>query len=274
MTRLRALITVALIQGAPAFAAGDGEPRFFLPKGVQASWLVKPEQDLPPDCRFDVDSKGRAYLLVHPRILRLPTGSALPLKEDVRDLLLTSSDKLYLLSDRAAGPAELKGPDEEERTWARVKEKLLLPGAGWRLAEGGSQGVLAYGYNPDTQRYEAYRLRDRRKLLESEERIQALCADGGSLVAALPGRLLRFSEGSKPKEVSSGGATQLVQVPGLGLAAAHPQGLTLIRAGRKPVPILEAAFPKIRARGGDLYVMLREGGILKLSGLAALKELP
>ena len=227
-------------------------PQILLPKGVEASWVFKSEKPAASAPLFDVDLKGGLWMLPHPRLLSLPSGGFLPSKEDLRDLAFDMKGRLYLISDRAAGTLQILKKDEDKRRWIRVKEKMLLPGPGWRLASG-AESMLCWGYNPETEMHEVWRLKDKRKLFASKDRIQAL----------LP-------EGDKFKAVKSG----ISHYARLGSGAVFAAGATEVwLEGAKPLPLLEAAYTRIRARGSALYIGLREGGVLKVEGLQNLESL-
>lgn len=243
---IKALLLAAALQG------GEGA-KILVPKGVEASWIYKSEKPAASAPAFDIDPKGGLWMLPHPRLLSLPSGGALPSKEDLRDLAFDAKGRLYLISDRAAGTLQVLPKDEDKRRWVRVKEKMLLPGPGWRLASG-AESMLCWGYNPETKMHEVWRLKDRRKLFESKDRIQALLPEGGKFKAAQGGisHYARLESGA----VFAAGATEV-----------------WLQGGAKPLPLLEAPYARIRARGRSLYIALRDGGILKLEGLHHLEPL-
>lgn len=237
------------------------------PKGLKTAWAWGPGPALPESARFSADAK-RVWLLSRPNFLVSSDKMGLILLFKADDLAQDAQGKLWLCDARAAGTLD-PAPD---RGSAALKRQLLLPGPAWRLADGGDQGMLAYGSDPEDHRAKVLRLRDRRTLFELDRRILALQSTPRGLVVATPEGLLLLSANGSLEALGFGRAVRsLAWVEGAGLAAATEDGAWLIPEQGKAVPVLSSKGVRLRAVGSSLYALLpSRGGVLRLQGLQAL----
>jgi hypothetical protein len=265
---LKTLLLSLLLASALLGAAAD-EAQLNLPRGAKAAWAVPEGAALPAGARFDVDAKGGVWLLPVSRVLTRADGVGLVLEQEMRDLAFDGGE-LRLASDLAAGGLRLT--DVKGKVSGKVKPLLLAPGPGWRLAEGGTDGVVAFGWDEDAGRSALVRLNDRRKVLQWPERVLAAVAGGGAWYLATPSGVQRVSREGKaqPWGAVPGGISSLAWVEGAGLAAGGPQGVSLFTAAGKRRPLVSAKAPRVRGKSGALYVLLpSQGGVLKITGLSA-----
>jgi hypothetical protein len=243
-------------------------PSFALPQGAKAAWVVPQGKALPANARFEVDPAGGVWLLPVPRLLLGADGAALVLDDELRDLAF-SGKELSVASDRAAGGLALR--KLKSGLAGTLKRQMLLPGPGWRLAEG-PDGAVAFGFDPEQDKALLFRLKDRRKVLAWPERVLAAVGAEGAWFLSTPSGIQRISSSGAVQAWGAlpGGASSLAWVQGAGLAAAGPLGVGLFSAAGKLRPLLDAKGPRVRGRGANLYVLLPDqGGVLKITGLGA-----
>lgn len=263
----RTLIFASLC--APALGASGLGPRLKLPDGAKAAWAVAPGPALPSTARFDVDAQGGLWFLPTTRALIRADGLALVLEEEARDLAFSGS-KLSLVTDLAAG--DLKLHKHQAGVSAKVQRQLLLPSPDWRLAKGGPDGAVAFGWDPDAGQSVLVRVSDRRKLLAWPERVLAAEGTADAWFLATASGIQRVSRQGVSKHWGTvpGGVSSLAWVEGAGLAAAGPLGAALFSGPGKVKPLVNAKFARVRAHAGALYLLLPEqGAVLKITGLGA-----
>ena len=258
---------VCLIFTASGLLAATAFPQLSLPKGANATWATPPGEAVPATARFDVDAKGGVWFLPAPRILVRADGLGLVLDQGARDLIF-SKEGLRVSSDTIAGPLQLK---KLKSGWtAKIKSQLVLPSAAWRLAKGGPDAVVSFGWDEATNQSVVVRLLDRRKVLEWPERVLAAEGTQDAWFLATPSGVQRVSRqgASSFWGTLPGGVSSLAWVEGAGLAVAGPQGAALFTSPGKRLPLVKSLSPRVRALGPDLYILLPEfGGVLKITGL-------
>jgi hypothetical protein len=223
---------------------------------------------LSANARFEVDGGGAIWLLPVPRLLLGADGAGLVLDEELRDLAF-SGGELSIATDRAAGGLALR--KVKGGLAGKLKRQLLLPGPGWRLAEG-PEGAVAFGFDAELGKALLFRVKDRRKVLAWPERVLAAVGADGAWFLSTPSGIQRVSAAGTVQAWGAlpGGASSLAWIQGAGLAAAGPMGVGLFSAAGKLRPLLDAKGPRVRARGANLYVLLPDqGGVLKITGLGA-----
>ena len=249
-------------------AVTDSGSKLALPTGAKAAWLIQPGKALPSGTRFDLDRQGNVWLLPVPNLLTRVDGAGVAMREPVRDLVFVNG-VLSLVSDIAAGGLQVL--KREHVRSGSVRRQLLLPGPGWRLADGGAAGAVAYGVDQDSGQSWLLRLKDRRKLLALPERILAVLGRPDGWYLSTPGGLLKVTSAGTVTHLGRvpGGASSLAWVDKAGLVAAGPQGAALVSGG-KAWPFLLTPNPRVRARGANLYVLVPfNGAVLKITGLHA-----
>lgn len=246
---------------------GAVEPSLRLPKGLQAEWVLGPGAAFKPSARLLVEH-GQAWILAQPHALLSSRGEGLVLVDAALDADFDGQRRLWVSTERAAGMLKL---DAKGRS-AALRPKLLLPSPAWRLADGGGQGMLAYGSDPADGKAKALRLRDRRSLLEWPAHILGLQNTPQGLVLADPSGLWLINADGKPRALAfPRAARSMAWVDGAGLAVATEDGAWLLPLDGGPTPFLSAEGLRLRADGADLYVLLpAQGGVLRLRGLKAL----
>jgi hypothetical protein len=268
MRRPALALVLAIFFSHPLWAV-DPHAGLLLPAGAKAAWVLAPGRALPATTRFDVDPDGRLWLLPVSRILSCSSGLMVALEKEVRDFAF-SSQSLRLATDSVAGGLTLH--KTARGLSGKVDRKLILPEGVWRLAKGGPDGVVAFGWEAENGHSVLYRVDDRRKVLVWPERVLAAEGTASAWFLATPGGIVRVSRQGEAKRWGSlpGGISSLAWVEGAGLVAAGPQGAALFKDAGKLLPLVVAKSPRVRARGNALYVLLPEqGGVLKITGLAA-----
>jgi len=262
------LLLGLLFSAVPLISAPVG-PGLLLPSGAKAAWVLAPGKALPAVTRFDIDAGGGLWLLPVPRVLTRGDGLSLVMEKEVRDLAFAPGS-LRLVTDSVAGSLRLK--KHKAGLAGQLQPKLILPSPAGRLAKGGPDGVVAFGWEADNARSVLYRVDDRRKVLVWPERVLAAEGTASSWFLATPSGIVRVSRQGQASRWGSlpGGVSSLAWVEGAGLVAAGPQGAALFRDAGKLLPLVVAKSPRVRSRGSALYVLLPEqGGVLKITGLAA-----
>ena len=266
---MKALFRTLILAGlcAPVLKAAGPEGSLRLPEGAKAAWAVAPGPALPPAARFDVDAKGGVWFLPAPRALIRADGLALALDDDARDLAFAGA-KLCLATDLAAGDLKLR--KRKAGVSAKLRRQLLLPSPDWRLAKGGPDGAVAFGWDPEAGRSVLVRVADRRKLLVWPERVLAADGTADAWFLATASGVERVSRQGASSRWGSlpGGVSSLAWVEGAGLAVAGPQGAALFQGPGKRLPLVSSKFARVRSRAGALYLLLpAQGGVLKITGL-------
>ena len=265
-------LVLALASGSiAATSAGSGQPGpgLFLPAGAKSAWVLAPGKALAVSARFDVDPLGGVWVLPVPHALIRADGLGLVLEKEARDLAFGSGG-LCLSTDLVAGPLRLHEGDKSRSGW--IERKLLLPSSAWRLAKGGSDGVVAFGWDAESSQSVLYRVKDRHKVLAWPDRILAAEGSDSAWSLATPGGAFRVTRQGSATAWGQlpGGISSLTWLEGAGLVVAGPDGAALMTAPGKLKPLILAKSPRVRAHGGALYVLLPEqGGVLKITGLGA-----
>jgi hypothetical protein len=265
--RLQRALILSLTAVALSAPVGADEPSLRLPKGLRADWVLGPGPAFKPSARLLVD-RGKVWVLAQPHAMVSSDGKGLVLEDAAQDLGLDASGRLYISTDRAAGTLK---PDKKLRS-ASLQVKLLLPSPAWRLADGGSHGMLAYGSDPEDGQAKALRLRDRRALFQWPGRILGIqSTPKGLVVAGSEGLSLLADDGRITPLAFPRAARSMAYVQGAGLAVATEDGAWLLPLDKGPTPFLSAPGLRLRAEGPILYALMpAQGGVLRLRGLEAL----
>jgi hypothetical protein len=259
---------VAALLLAAAAVLGAADPQLLLPQGVKADWAWGPGPALAASTRFTAGKK-QLWLLPRPQFLTNNKGQSLLLLFEAQDMAQDRQGVLWFCDGKSAGTLDL-APDLHS---AALKSRLLLPSAAWRLADGGEQGMLAWGSDPDDGQAALIRLRDRHVLLRWPRRLSAVADTPKGLVLATPAGLLRVADDGKARALPFlKAARSLAWVEGAGLAVADGEGVWLLPEGKAPIPFLSAAGVRLQSAGDSLYVLLpAQGAVLRLRGLDHLK---
>lgn len=249
-------------------AAGASAAQPQLLAGLKGDWAFGPGPALSANTRFSPQGK-RIWVLPKPQALVASDRKALALLFNAQDMVQDGQGKLWFVDGRSAGSLDL-APDLRS---AALKARLLLPSPAWRLADGGSFGILAYGTDPEDGQGKALRLSDRRAVFSLPVRLLALQGTPQGLALATPEGVFRLGPDGSLKNIGFHRAVRsLAYVDGAGLVAATEDGAWLLREGAKPLPFLSAPGLRLRSVGSALYALIpAEGGILRLRGLEDLK---
>ncbi len=277
-------LALALLAWMACPAAWAASPALVVPQGGSAAWLLPPGRAkglaLGAQASFALSPKGPLWLAASPSLLAQVDPLALVrLKRDVSDMAFLPDGKLLLLSgDLVAGlgvrSLKAKGPYQ-----GILRPLMRLPGPGFQLGTSFDEGCLAYGPDPGGGQV-VYRVGDKgraEKLLTWKSPILAAVEAHGYLYLGLRNSVVRLG-------LKTGDRERLLQVPqgvydlawveGAGLVVSTRDGLYRLPAPYQPLRFMDCRECAVRG-GRDLYVLTRDpAGILKISGLAALRFRP
>jgi hypothetical protein len=209
---------------------------------------------------FEAIGSSKVWLLAGHGLLRVDLKDSIKLSEPGYDLLLLGNGKLLVATDRCVGTLDAAHVDLKKGL-VPVKELLLLPSRGFRLAPAGPNQALAYGHDLYSNQFICYLVggdEDPKPVYRSSQDADAaLVHDGLLYLAQGKGIVALPLAGGKPKPVAilARPATQLAWAEGLGLAVASPSGLLLVQEHGKLVKLASCKDCQVRGHEGALYMM-------------------
>jgi len=227
---------------------------------ANAPGLSASHRNAPLRTVFEASGKSKVWLLAGHGLLRVDLKDSVKLSEPGFDLLLLDNGKLLVATDRCVGFLDAAHADLKKGL-VPVKELLLLPSRGFRLAPAGPGKALAYGHDLYSNQFICYLVggdEDAKPVYRSSEDADAALVHDGLLYLAQDEGLvaLPLAGGkAKPVAVLPEPATELAWAEGLGLAVASPAGLMLVQEHGKLVKLGACKDCQVRGHEGFLYVM-------------------
>jgi hypothetical protein len=252
MTLRKLLISVlALALALPALARNRDD---------DGAAPVARRSSTPLRTAFEASGSSKVWLLAGHGLLRVDLKDSVKLSEPAYDLLLLDSGKLLVATDRCVGILDADHADLKKGL-VPVKELLLLPSRGFRLAPAGPGRALAYGYDLYGKQFICYLVGGEGEpkpiYRSSQSADAALVHDGLLYLAQGQGIVALPLDGGKAQPVArlSAPAAQLAWAEGFGLAVASPAGLMLVKEHGRLLRLAGCKDCQVRGHEGALYVM-------------------
>jgi len=246
-------LVLALALALPALARNRDD-------GSQPSNASVRRSSTPLRTAFEAIGSSKVWLLAGHGLLRVDLKDSVKLSEPGYDLLLLDNGKLIVATDRCVGTLDAAHADLKKGL-VPVKELLLLPSRGFRLAPAGPGQALAFGHDLYSNQFICYLVggegEPKPVYRSSQDADAALVHEGQLYLAQGKGIVALPLAGGKAKPVAvlAKPATELAWAEGFGLAVASPAGLMLVKENGKLSRLGACKDCQVRGHEGALYVM-------------------